>query len=63
MRIKKPKSEILEGDLTPMIDMTFQLIAFFMVLITACGNKGALTLPENNPTNNNIEQSTDDALE
>ena len=24
---------ILEGDLTPMIDMTFQLIAFFMVLI------------------------------
>ncbi|MEC7566023.1 MAG: biopolymer transporter ExbD [Planctomycetota bacterium] len=33
MRIKKSKSEILEGDLTPMIDMTFQLIAFFMVLI------------------------------
>jgi biopolymer transport protein ExbD len=33
MRIKKPKSNIAEGDLTPMIDMTFQLIAFFMVLI------------------------------
>ncbi len=34
MRIrKKSGSEILEGDLTPMIDMTFQLIAFFMVLI------------------------------
>jgi biopolymer transport protein ExbD len=33
MKIKKAKSEILEGDLTPMIDMTFQLIAFFMVLI------------------------------
>lgn len=33
MRIKKPKSGIVEGDLTPMIDMTFQLIAFFMVLI------------------------------
>ena len=33
MRIKKQKHEILEGDLTPMIDMTFQLIAFFMVLI------------------------------
>lgn len=34
MRIKKPKStQILEGDLTPMIDMTFQLIAFFMLLI------------------------------
>lgn len=33
MRIKKPDSGIVEGDLTPMIDMTFQLIAFFMVLI------------------------------
>jgi len=30
---KKNSSEILEGDLTPMIDMTFQLIAFFMLLI------------------------------
>ena len=30
---KKRSSEILEGDLTPMIDMTFQLIAFFMLLI------------------------------
>ncbi|MGB1929535.1 MAG: ExbD/TolR family protein [Mariniblastus sp.] len=34
MRLFKKKStEILEGDLTPMIDMTFQLIAFFMLLI------------------------------
>ncbi len=33
MRIKKAESNIVEGDLTPMIDMTFQLIAFFMVLI------------------------------
>ena len=34
MRFNKAKtSEILEGDLTPMIDMTFQLIAFFMLLI------------------------------
>ena len=33
MRIKKPKPTSAEGDLTPMIDMTFQLIAFFMVLI------------------------------
>ncbi|QDU98189.1 ExbD/TolR family protein [Lignipirellula cremea] len=34
MRInKKSGSGVLEGDLTPMIDMTFQLIAFFMVLI------------------------------
>jgi len=33
MRIKKPPPGIQEGDMTPMIDMTFQLIAFFMVLI------------------------------
>lgn len=33
MRIKKSKTGIVEGDLTPMIDMVFQLIAFFMVLI------------------------------
>jgi len=30
---RREESKILEGDLTPMIDMTFQLIAFFMVLI------------------------------
>ncbi|QDU88209.1 biopolymer transport protein ExbD [Pirellulimonas nuda] len=34
MRIKKRSSlDMAEGDMTPMIDMTFQLIAFFMVLI------------------------------
>jgi len=33
MRVKKANSEVFQGDLTPMIDMTFQLIAFFMVLI------------------------------
>ena len=33
MRLKKKRSGIHEGDLTPMIDMTFQLIAFFMVLV------------------------------
>ena len=33
MRIKRASTKIVEGDLTPMIDMTFQLIAFFMVLI------------------------------
>ena len=34
MRIKsKHNTGILEGDLTPMIDMTFQLIAFFMLVI------------------------------
>ncbi|MEE8450797.1 MAG: biopolymer transporter ExbD [Thermoguttaceae bacterium] len=34
MRLKKKSSAgMAEGDMTPMIDMTFQLIAFFMVLI------------------------------
>ena len=30
---KKTGASFAEGDMTPMIDMTFQLIAFFMVLI------------------------------
>lgn len=30
---KRQISPMAEGDMTPMIDMTFQLIAFFMVLI------------------------------
>jgi len=39
MRINKDNnSNVLEGDLTPMIDMTFQLIAFFMVLINFNNN-------------------------
>ena len=33
MRVKRKKVDLAEGDLTPMIDMVFQLIAFFMVLI------------------------------
>ncbi len=33
MRYKKADNELLEADLTPMIDMTFQLIAFFMLII------------------------------
>ena len=33
MRVKSEKPDMAEGDLTPMIDMVFQLIAFFMVLI------------------------------
>jgi biopolymer transport protein ExbD len=33
MRIRKSYHGIVEGDLTPMIDMTFQLIAFFMLVI------------------------------
>ena len=34
MRIKKTQEELAEGDMTPMIDMVFQLIAFFMVIIS-----------------------------
>lgn len=33
MRVKPKKVDLAEADLTPMIDMVFQLIAFFMVLI------------------------------
>lgn len=33
MRVKRKAADIAEADMTPMIDMTFQLIAFFMVLI------------------------------
>lgn len=33
MKFKRPSAPDVQGDLTPMIDMTFQLIAFFMVLI------------------------------
>jgi len=33
MKFRKSHTEILEGDLTPMIDIVFQLIAFFMLII------------------------------
>ena len=33
MRVKSQQPKLVEADLTPMIDMVFQLIAFFMVLI------------------------------
>lgn len=33
MKIKTKRKPMAEGDMTPMIDMVFQLIAFFMVLI------------------------------
>ena len=33
MKYRKAQTELLEADLTPMIDMTFQLIAFFMLII------------------------------
>ena len=33
MKFKPLRHKIMEGDLTPMIDMTFQLIAFFLLII------------------------------
>jgi biopolymer transport protein ExbD len=33
MRIRRLAHDVVEGDLTPMIDMAFQLIAFFMLVI------------------------------
>ncbi|MCA8997942.1 MAG: biopolymer transporter ExbD [Planctomycetaceae bacterium] len=32
MKIKHSKAAVAEADMTPMIDMTFQLIAFFMIV-------------------------------
>ncbi len=48
MKLKKVASNILEGDMTPMIDMTFQLIAFLMVMInfTADDVSAKIILPE-----------------
>ncbi|RCS41396.1 biopolymer transporter ExbD [Bremerella cremea] len=48
MKIKKYRREVQEGDMTPMIDMTFQLIAFFMVLInfTQADQNKDIKLPE-----------------
>lgn len=37
MRFKKPSYQVIEADMTPFIDMTFQLIAFLMVLINFSG--------------------------
>lgn len=33
VRVKKEPTEPVDLDMTPMIDMTFQLVAFFMILI------------------------------
>jgi biopolymer transport protein ExbD len=33
MRLKRPDSNVSEMDMTPMIDMTFQLISFFMFVV------------------------------
>ena len=49
MRLRERKTApSAEGDLTPMIDMTFQLIAFFMVLInfTEAEQDQRVKLPE-----------------
>ncbi|MEZ6064800.1 MAG: biopolymer transporter ExbD [Planctomycetaceae bacterium] len=32
MRIKRGSSNVFEADMTPMIDMVFQLVAFFMIV-------------------------------
>ena len=47
MRVKSTIDNV-EGDMTPMIDMTFQLIAFFMVLINfnAAETNERIQLPE-----------------
>lgn len=34
MKFKKPENSTITPDMTPMIDMTFQLITFFMVVIS-----------------------------
>ncbi len=48
MRIQKKATEKVEADMTPMIDMTFQLIAFFMVLInfTEADTDARIQLPQ-----------------
>ena len=48
MRFKRPSAGAAQGDLTPMIDMTFQLIAFFMVLInfTEADQDDRVVLPQ-----------------
>lgn len=44
---KKKSGEVAAGDMTPMIDMTFQLIAFFMILInfSEADQDDRITLP------------------
>ncbi len=48
MRFRPKTTGIVEGDLTPMIDMTFQLIAFFMLVInfSDAEQDQRVTLPE-----------------
>lgn len=48
MRINKTDTTIMEGDMTPMIDMSFQLIAFLMVLVNFSADEvnARVVLPE-----------------
>ena len=48
MKFKKVDSTVMEGDMTPFIDMTFQLIAFLMILVnfTAEDVSAKVVLPE-----------------
>jgi biopolymer transport protein ExbD len=48
MRVKKHNTGIMEGDMTPMIDMAFQLIAFFTVMInfTQVDQNARIVLPD-----------------
>jgi len=62
MKFKKAKqSQDVGGDMTPMIDMTFQLIAFFMVLINFSKNEHhqEIQLPDSvlaKPPDDNMEE-------
>lgn len=48
MKIARHDTTVMEGDMTPMIDMSFQLIAFLMVLVnfTADDVSARVILPE-----------------
>jgi biopolymer transport protein ExbD len=48
MKIKKADTSVMEGDMTPMIDMSFQLIAFLMVLVNFSADdvSARVVLPE-----------------
>ena len=49
MARKRPESEGVQGDMTPMIDMVFQLLIFFMILINFADadQNVRVKLPEN----------------
>jgi len=48
MKISKHDTSVMEGDMTPMIDMSFQLIAFLMVLVNFSADdvNAKVVLPE-----------------